>query len=340
MKRTRQILGAVSTIALVGLSASPAMAAGTTAGSTITNNVSVDFQVGGVDQAPVTDSDTFTVDRKVDVTVAEVGGSATTVAPGATSQATTFQVQNLSNDTVDLNLSLVQSTTDDADISNVQFYLDDGDGVFDAGDTLITYLDEMAEDEIRVVHVVGDIPAGLATGGTIDVSLVADAYSGGGTGSLGTELTDTAGVNTAGVDTVLADVAGAVDAANDGDFSATDSYVVAAAAITASKTSSIVSDPVNGTIDPKAIPGAIIEYCITVTNSAGSATATGVTVNDVLPADVSYLSAFGIFIDGDASCANGVAGGSYNSTDHEVDGTLSDISAGVTRSLYFRVEID
>lgn len=73
MKRTRQLLGAVSAIALVSFTATPAMAQGTSAGDSITNTVTVDFQVGGVSQTAVNDSDTFVVDRKIDVTVAAVG---------------------------------------------------------------------------------------------------------------------------------------------------------------------------------------------------------------------------------------------------------------------------
>lgn len=341
MKRTKQLLGAVSAVALVGLSTSPAFAAGTTAGDSITNNVSVAYQVGGVDQTEETASDTFVVDRKVDVVVAEVGGASTSVSPGETQAAITFDVTNSSNDVVDLDLSVDQSSTsDDFDITNVQFYLDDGNGVFDAGDTLITYLDEMAEDETRTVHVVGDTPLSATNGETADVSLIADAHAGGGAAALGAELTDTTGANTAGVDTVLADAAGDVDLANEGDHSDTDTFVVSGANITVAKSSSVVSDPINGTTNPKAIPGATIEYCITVANAAGAATATGVNVNDVLPADVTYDAGFGIFVDGDATCASGVAGGSYNATDAEVDGVLSDIGASITRSLYFRVTID
>lgn len=345
MKRSTRLVGSVSSIALVALSAAPALAAGTTAGSAITNNVNVDYSVGGVAQATETASDTFTVDRKVDVTVAEVGGSATTVAPGETEAAVTFQVTNLSNDTVDFDLSIVQSATDDGDITNVQYYIDDGDGIFNAGDTLVTYLDEVAADETVVVHVVGDIPGTLVTGESIDVALVADAHAGGGTGALGTELT-TAYVDpiNGAIDTVLADGNNGFEADNAGDFSDTDSFVVSAAALTVAKTSSILWDPVNLTSSPKAIPGAVIEYCITVANSAGSATATNVAVNDVLPADVSYPAPApyntGVFVDGDGACASGTASGTYNSTDHEVDGALSNIAAGVTRSLYFNVVID
>lgn len=340
MKRTKQLLGAVSAVALVGLSSSPAFAAGTTAGDSITNNVSVAYQVGGVDQTEETASDTFVVDRKVDVVVAEVGAASTSVSPGELQAAITFDVTNSSNDVVDLDLSIVQSTSDDFDISNVQYYLDDGDGVFDAGDTLITYLDEMAEDETRTVHVVGDTPISATNGQTADVALIADAHAGGGAAALGAELTATAGADTAGIDTVLADGAGDEDVASAGDFSDTDTFVVAGADVVVTKASTVISDPINGTTNPKAIPGATIEYCITVSNAAGAATATGVNVNDVLPADVTYDAGFGIFVDGDATCTSGVAGGSYNAADAEVDGVLSDIAASVTRSLYFRVTID
>ena len=48
MKTTKQLLGAVSAFALVAMTSAPALAQGTSAGSTITNNVTVSFNVGGV----------------------------------------------------------------------------------------------------------------------------------------------------------------------------------------------------------------------------------------------------------------------------------------------------
>ena len=342
MTRSKQLLGAVSSIALVAFSASPALAEGTTAGQDITNNVSVTYDVGGVTQGAVVDSDTFTVDRKVNVTVAEVGGDTTEVAPGQLQAAIKFEVTNDSNDTVDLALSAQQSAADDFDITNIKFYVDNGDGIFNPADDLeVTYLDEMAADETRTVFIVGDIPTGVVTGDTADVALVANAHAADGTaGALGAELVDTAGANTAGVDTVLADGAGDVDAANQGDFSDTDTYVVSAADVTVEKTSQIISDPVNGTTDPKAIPGAVVQYCIVVSNSAGSATATNVAVVDVLPADVTYDSVFGIFLNGDATCNGGAGGGTYDAGANEVSGTLDDIPASTSRSLYFRTTIN
>jgi len=60
-----------------------------------------------------------------------------------------------------------------------------------------------------------------------------------------------------------------------------------------------------------------------------------------------FLIKGGSVVDGNASCASGTRGdtatpptASFNSTDSEVDGSLSDIAASETRSLYFRVTID
>lgn len=344
MKRSKQLLGAVSSFALIALSASPALAAGTTAGNTITNNVTVDFRVGGVQQTAATASNTFTVDRKVSVLVAASDAVTTQVSPGETSAVTTFDVTNQSNAVVDLGLAVAQPTTDNFNVTNVRIYRDNGDGVFNsATDTLVTYLDEVAADDTVRVFVVSDVPLGTVTGNVSQVVLTATAQAGGTAGSAGAVLTATAGANTAGVDTVLADLAGSTDANYDGSYSATDSYTVAAAALTAVKSMRIVSDPVNGTTNPKAIPGATIEYCIAVSNAAGSATATNVTVSDVLPGDVTYSATFGIFLNGTVNgsgvCqADGVAGGSFATG--TVSGTLSDIGASTTRTLYFRATIN
>jgi uncharacterized repeat protein (TIGR01451 family) len=62
----------------------------------------------------------------------------------------------------------------------------------------------------------------------------------------------------------------------------------ATATLTAVKTSTIVSDPMNGATDPKAIPGAVVRYAITVTNT-GTAPVdiSTVIITDPLPAGVS-----------------------------------------------------
>ena len=82
MRHQMKLLGTVGALALAAMAATPAFAEGTAAGSTITNNVTVAFQVGGISQTASAASDTFTVDRKVNLTVAEVGTTTTQVSPG------------------------------------------------------------------------------------------------------------------------------------------------------------------------------------------------------------------------------------------------------------------
>jgi uncharacterized repeat protein (TIGR01451 family) len=351
MINRRKLLGTVATLALL-LAANPALAAGTTAGLSVTNTVSVSYQVGGVAQTAQTASDTFTVDRKINLTVAEIGTTTTTVGPGQSAAVTTFQVTNLSNAKLDFALAVAQqaggagahSNTDTFDVTNLKIYVDtDGSGTFNAGDTLVTYLDELAADASKIVFVVADIPLGQTTGAVAAVTLTATGREGGTVGTQGVALAETTTGNTAGMDTVFADGAGATDAVRSADFSAKDDYTVSAAALSVVKRSTLVSDPFNGTTNPKYIPGAVIEYCIAVTNAAGSASATTVAISDPLPTEVTYLTSFGIKVDGSVSgtgvCqADGTGTGTIAGS--TVSGTIATVAASQTRTVLFRATIN
>lgn len=65
-------------------------------------------------------------------------------------------------------------------------------------------------------------------------------------------------------------------------------FNVAGANLTIAKTSSVITDPVNGTANPKAIPGALIRYCLLITNG-GPAEAAAISINDSLPAHLSFV---------------------------------------------------
>ena len=346
MKTSKQLLGAVSSTALIAFSASPAFAAGTIAGSSITNDVSVTFDVGGVTQTAVTDSDTFTVDRAVNVLVDFAGTGDTSVSPGQDNAVLAFDVTNLSNDVLDLDLTTALNAGAAGNISNFEIYLDsDGDRLLSAAELAagpITSLDNVVADDTIEVIVIADIGLGASDSDTFDVVLTATARE-----TDGSPLTQDTGANTAGQDTVFIDGAGITDANRDASFSDVGTYDVSGAQMSVAKSSTIISDPVNGTTNPKAIPGATIEYCIVVSNAAGAATATDVAVNDMLPSDVSYLAAYGIFVDGDNACENGTRGdtggsptATYDSGNNEIDAQLSDVAESAQRSVYFRVTID
>jgi hypothetical protein len=347
MKTTKQLLGAVSAMALVAMSSSPALAAGTSAGTTITNTVTVNYNVNGNAQNAVQASDSFTVDQRVNVTVTAIN-SPVSVSPNQTNRVLAFDVTNLGNAVADFELTTALRAGDAGDISNIRIYLDaDGDRVLDASELTagpITSLDEVAEDGTVAVLVVSDIGINAVNADFFDVALTAAAHEGGTTGTIGARIQATTGANTTGIDNVLFDGAGISDAANDGAFSAQGRYTVAGAVLTVAKTSRVVSDPVNFTNNPKAIPGATVEYCITVANASGAATAAGVNLLDDLPADVSYDAGFGIFVNGNASCTGGATGGNFAAgggvgNRDRVTGTLNDVAGGQTLSLYFQVQI-
>jgi len=79
--------------------------------------------------------------------------------------------------------------------------------------------------------------------------------------------------------------------------------------LTVTKVSTVVSDGVSAT-NPKAMPAAIMRYCILVSN-AGSATATSVSITDAIPANLTYIP--GSALSG-ASCASATTAEDDNAT--------------------------
>ena len=132
------------------------------------------------------------------------------------------------------------------------------------------------------------------------------------------------------------------DVVRDGKHSARDSYTVSAPTLAVSKISWVIDDPINGTTNPKMIPGATVGYCITVTNT-GSAAADSVTVTDILTAlPVAYVASSAQVISAGPSggtCSGTGAGGSFAS--NTVTGALGTVPAtsGV-KSVWFRATIN
>jgi uncharacterized repeat protein (TIGR01451 family) len=352
MNRTLRLGAAASLLAVAAGTATPAFAAGTTAGSTITNNVTVNFQVGGVSQNSVSASNSFTVDRKVNLTVAEDGNATTQASPGQLAAVTAFVVTNTTNAPIDVALaatnrvggSAAHGGTDNFDVSNLRVYADtNNNGSYDSGtDTLITYVDQLAADASQRVFVVVDVPLGRSTNDVAGVRLTGTASEPTAAGSLGAAITQTAGANTAGVDTVFADTAADGNTARDGLSFDEDDYTILAASLSAAKTSRIISDPLNGTTNPKMIPGAVVEYCITVSNAAGGAAASNVAFSDTLPGATTYESSFGVLVNGtvtSGTCnADGAIAGSHAAG--VVSGTIPSLAAGDSRTMLFRVTIN
>lgn len=347
-------IGLLTGIATLMASASPALATGTTSGTSIQNTATVTYNVGNVAQPQVTsNTDNFVVDRKVILTVTP-NGPATQVSPGQTKVVQTFTVTNSSNAPIDALLAATNLATgtapsnggagnnDNFNTTNVAFVDTNGNGVLDANER--TYVTGLAADASVVVTVISDVPITQKTGDRAVLSLTATAASGGNATTTPTAITQTAGANTkAGVETVFADAAGTDDLANDGKSSARNDLIVSAAALTAAKSSTVLNDGL-GTAAPnaKAIPGATVQYCIAISNAANSATATNIVVNDVVPGTLTVQQS-SIKVDA-AVDANGLCSGGTTATNaasgNTVKGTLSDIAAGITRALSFEALVN
>ncbi|WP_084690964.1 DUF11 domain-containing protein [Sphingomonas sp. SRS2] len=347
------------------LSGAAHAAAGTTAGTTVSNTASVAYTIGGAAQTPVaSNAAAFLVDRKVNVTVAQVGGQATVVSFGETDQVIAFTVTNNTNATQDFRLVGVQQLAlvatllghaDNYAVDNFRVFVDvNGNNVYDAGDTA-TYIDELAPDQSKTVFIVADIPGTGPSDAIAGVVLTAIAAAGGGGGSLGSDLIATLLGDTANaIDNVFADAAGAVDLVRDGRSSALGEYNIGSTALDVNKIATTISDPINGALLPKAIPGAVVEYCIQVQNT-GSGAATDIAVTDTIPDHSTYVAG-SLFVNG--TTLLGACNGDGNNEDDDATGAddsdtvtgsfdgskiaskISTLAAGATRTTRFRVTLN
>jgi len=297
--RFRSVYLAVLLIGAVALmSPLSAMAAGTLAGTTITNNATVTYSVNGQAQpTPPAATAAFMVDDKVIFTVTAMDSSAITAQPGG-KFAQPFKVTNNGNNTHDFALVATQIT---GTLSPAPTYVvaDNANGTdtnLKTSGSGTVYIDEMAPDASMTVYVVITAPNQAPNGAVVNYSLAAIAYQGGTPGSLGALSTNTAGVKNSNLNTmytVLADAAGngAGDKNGDGQYiqNGQFGFVFASAVVSVTKTSAIYSDPINNTTNPRAIPQAMVIYTLTVTNS-GSASTSALTITDALPGTIQLVN--------------------------------------------------
>jgi uncharacterized repeat protein (TIGR01451 family) len=173
--------------------------------------------------------------------------------------------------------------TDNQEVNNLRTFVDsNGNGTYEAGTDTATNVNSLitdADGESVVVFVVADIPVAATNNQYANGRLAARATPVGST----TVLAETSGPDTAGVDVVWA------DAGRDNSETAADQYHIQSAALTLAKAAAVVWDPFNLASDPKAIPGARVEYTITVTNGSTTTAASAVTVTDNIPANTTFF---------------------------------------------------
>ena len=358
MTKPLKLLAACTPIPLAILSSTPAIAGGTAPGSEISAVVTVNYQTGGTPQTEITATDTFKVDRKINFSLVEAATiGTTTVSLGQVAAVARFQLTNTSNDILDFSLAAVQQASstnvahngqDAFDLTSFSFFVDvNGNGTYEPATDTATSIDNLGLDQSRYVFAVGNVPTTATNGQIAGVELTATALESNGSAITAVNDSTVNGANT--VETVFADTAksgvGGTSAARDGIDVATDDFTVSTALLSVTKSSRIISDGVSAS-NYKSIPGAVVEYCISVTNATGGATATNISITDTLPTTTTFVSG-SIKVNGTVttpgtgqSCSGGTAGGSFGTPANTVVGSLSDIEAGNSRALIFQATIN
>ena len=299
-----KIMKTLLSVAVLSALTNSAIAGGTAAGVDINNTATINYSVSGTAEAPIESAPgagnstagsgngtptVFKVDKKIDLTV--TAGSGVTVAPNTIGSAITFTVQNTGNS--------------DEDFTLTQTHVTGGGDDFDATACTITSPASpvnIAVDATQTVTVSCNIPSSVNNTETSKIDLKATAVDGTGTpyvesgteaaGTVDVVLADGSGSATdTGAETVPADAA-AGNGNRNASHSAVNTYTVAGAAanLNVKKTSTVISDPYNNGTNPKRIPGAIVEYVITVSNADGATDATHLVISDPLQGDLSYIS--------------------------------------------------
>jgi uncharacterized repeat protein (TIGR01451 family) len=321
-QQLRRVRLAVVALGLIGVAPS-VFAAGsdTNSGTPITNTASVNYSVSGVAQTVIQSSPTgnsnpgvgngtatsFLVDKRIMFIAEETDGAATVTSPTLTGVVTVFRVTNTSNGAQDFRIAAdnnqppaaIFGRADAFDMQNFTLHISTAacstatmaTPAFIGGATepATTFIPALAEDSCKYVFVRSDpvtTPAPPLNGTASTIRLVVTATT---TGSLGVTNETQSGVadNPAAVDVVFAETGTANgNVANNGVSLAFDQYLVGT--LTVTKTATVISDPISAAGQYKAIPGAVVEYTISVQNS-GLVTS-GAALTELIPTNTAYVA--------------------------------------------------
>jgi uncharacterized repeat protein (TIGR01451 family) len=318
---------AAFTAVSASICASPALAAGTPAGTNITNVATATYELPNGDETSIeSNAVTLKVDELLDVSVAWGDPADVSTSAGGTAQRLKFTVTNGGNGAESFALATIANGGgDDFDPSVTSIVLDtNGNGAYDAGvDTVYSSGSndpELDPDESITVFVLSTIPAGAGDGhrGRIDLTAVAKT----GAGAPGTSF---AGQGQGGGNAVVG--ATGADAEDDGY------YRVAQASVAFVK-SAAVADAFGGTA---AAPGSTITYTLAATVS-GTGSLANLRVSDAVPAGTTYQAGSLTLEGGALTDAADADAGSFTGTAIHVG--LGTVAAGTTRTITFQVRID
>jgi len=335
-------LGLMASPILFWLFTLPAHAVGTEAGSVVANTATIDYNVGTVAQTAIESSPAgnstagpgngtatdFSVDHKVDVTVAEQATTYIDAADGTVGAVITFVVTNTGNAIQDFQVTAANNATDpfggteNFDPTTINVFVDvNGNGTYESATDTATFINELSPDPTGAaneitVFVVSTLPGGQADGDIAAVTLTATARDGEtalhlgsnpDTSTLGGAITkdNAAADGEDTVESVFADIAGDTDALEDGAHSDTGAYQIVVAVVSISKTQAIIYDASGYN---KHLPGVYVQYTITISNdvtATGSALLT--TISDAL--DTTMVTFDADLLDGTGVAENAVGDG-------------------------------
>ena len=279
---------------------------GTRAGTVVTNQASATYTVNGTAQTATSNVSTFVVDRKVNLTLVAEQAASVKVNAGQAGVTAAFRLTNLTNSPQDFildpdqtNLSVgILPGNDDYDVTALRAFVDaDGNGVYDPAIDTATFVDELGADQSVIVFVVADVP-NAANASQAFVSMHVITAAGGGVGTQGDVVVAT-NLNVVDqnneIDIVFADgdsdAAFAGDAARNAQARAYSAFQLNTQNVdlTVQKTSRVISDGID-VLNPKALPGSVVEYCLVVRNATLLTPASNINVTDIIPANTTYVA--------------------------------------------------
>jgi len=278
-------------------------AVGTPSGTIISNSATLSYVIAATPPSTMTSNTvSFMVDKKVNLIVAEVSGSTTSVSSGQTGAVTTFSVTNLGNDPQGFKLTAALASGNPAgappfaannfSATGLAVFADtNNNGIYEPLIDTATSILSLAAAVSRNVFIVGNIPATTLDGQQSVVSLAATAV----VPTTMAALIATVGVNTVNVDIVFEDSAGvaAGDIARDTRHSAYAAYLASGVSLALNKSVASVLDPKGTAI---LMPGSVMTYQI-VAIFSGLGTATNLMITDPMPVNTTYVPG-SIVVDG------------------------------------------
>ncbi len=329
-----------STLLVASLFAIQSHGAGTAAGTTIVNQATVSYEVGG---GTVTASSTeveVVVQELIDITIISQDSGNVGVSSPDTDAELKFQLSNTGNGNEAFVIKQINFTGEDQfNAGTYKVYLDDGDGIYqpDAEDVLLenNTTAEITPDAYITIWVSSQIPENLNNNDSaqVEVSALSKTFSD------DDQTSPEAGDTVSGGGEAILNGGGTTNAVyGTGAANAEDkaTFVVSAINVTIVKEITDINDNlglvnnVKTNISGQAVPGAEVTYSLKVTVT-GTGDAENVIANDTLPEELVLKDEENgkIYIDGaEHSADSGDDQASYDKATRQISVDLQTISAG------------